>query len=476
MRPSNLQLAESIESILRQKIQPCLAEHEVLPSLHLIFDMLREIRGSSCPDNNDLSEVEVAGLELLRVKGVASDVAEDNLPQERSSKSIAIEAIGEKLCCEVRGANLGTLDSDWLREVLTWETRQPACFVTPLDSMAQQLPSSSPVPDCAEFSDFLNSSGVFNDPIQVTSITPLAGGFSRKVFRVDAQLGGTNFSLVARCSVPDGLLDGGFACLREEYRAMQAAHQQNFPCPEIYHYEPDTRWFGGDFLLMEFKQGEILGNALGSEGAVDESKLHQICTLLAQLHRLQWTDEAGEGSSETGSPRRALTDAIRDQLERIERYWRENTEEPSSLIEFALKWLYANISSVEGHPVLVHGDVGFHNLLYASDDLSALIDWETSHMGCAAEDLTYALTSLKDAVDRDNFLQWYHEAGGVEQGESSLDYCEILNMLRNTIVCHVGLAKYKKNPALQPALYELATKFRMHFQSELQSALTSVLE
>ncbi|MDP3674525.1 MAG: phosphotransferase family protein [Novosphingobium sp.] len=57
------------------------------------------------------------------------------------------------------------------------------------------------------------------------------------------------------------------------------------------------------------------------------------------------------------------------------------------LLELALTWLAANVPEDRDKPVLVHGDAGPGNFLYEGDRVTALIDWELTHLGDPMEDL-----------------------------------------------------------------------------------------
>ena len=61
-------------------------------------------------------------------------------------------------------------------------------------------------------------------------------------------------------------------------------------------------------------------------------------------------------------------------------------------IDFALRWLAANVPDREQSPSLVHGDVGPGNFIFGADGrVRALIDWEVVHMGHPLEDLAAIL-------------------------------------------------------------------------------------
>ena len=61
---------------------------------------------------------------------------------------------------------------------------------------------------------------------------------------------------------------------------------------------------------------------------------------------------------------------------------------------------------------LVHGDYNFHNLLFDGDRLSAVLDWELSHVGHPAEDLGYIKQTAEQSVAWEDFMAAYRDEGG----------------------------------------------------------------
>ncbi len=466
MRPTYDQLLRSARFLLAEGVAPELSDPGAKAKLDMVFSMLNELQGQLAPDQELLRNIVDKGCSIDADSHYSPDVSDWSGVQ--SFVENLTRSLGERIRnCEA------DLNLNSLADIFSLETDLWKFWILKEDKHGAADSGAIQIPDESKFSEYLNKVGVFEAEVSVLGIRPLSGGFSRRVFAVDAEKAGAPFEFIARCAVPGGLLEGGFAELEDEYHAMNTAHLQGLPCPQIYHYEPDPQWFGGDCLLMEFKPGKILGSALGSQDEIPQERLEQICTLLAQQHQLRWWDVPNPSSSAFWPKKDevSLSGAVAQQLGALERYWRTNTDEPSALLEYSLNWLRQNAHRLSGLPVIVHGDVGFHNLLYDGDEISALIDWETAHIGCAAEDITYVLTSLKGQVTRRQFLSLYEEKGGHALDEATLNYCNVLNMARNTIVCHVGLAKYLQEPIAKAGLYTLGSQYRVHFQTALIEAL-----
>jgi Phosphotransferase enzyme family len=62
---------------------------------------------------------------------------------------------------------------------------------------------------------------------------------------------------------------------------------------------------------------------------------------------------------------------------------------------------------------LVHGDVGFHNMMMRDGRLAAILDWELTHIGDPAEDIGYIRAPLlKPLKPWDKFVATYVAEGG----------------------------------------------------------------
>lgn len=59
------------------------------------------------------------------------------------------------------------------------------------------------------------------------------------------------------------------------------------------------------------------------------------------------------------------------------------------LLRISLEWLEANIPDYEGPVVLVQGDTGPGNFMYADGKVSGVIDWELAHLGDPMDDVAW---------------------------------------------------------------------------------------
>ncbi|HUD90055.1 phosphotransferase [Sphingobium sp.] len=104
---------------------------------------------------------------------------------------------------------------------------------------------------------------------------------------------------------------------------------------------------------------------------------------------------------------------------------------PSPAVLALYGWLMDNIPDPPGRPVLLHGDIGFHNFIVDDGRLSAVVDWEFSHIGDPADDVGYVRNTVGNSLDWDDFMAAYRAAGGPELDESRVRFFQIWGHVRN---------------------------------------------
>ena len=114
-------------------------------------------------------------------------------------------------------------------------------------------------------------------------------------------------------------------------------------------------------------------------------------------------------------------------LERVEGIrWRgtapDGTMEP--LLRFSADWLERNVPDYDGPVVLVQGDTGPGNFMYADGKVTAVVDWELSHWGDPMDDVAWV--SLRTVQDTFTYLPdrvaEYSELSGHEIDERRVWY------------------------------------------------------
>ena len=106
---------------------------------------------------------------------------------------------------------------------------------------------------------------------------------------------------------------------------------------------------------------------------------------LAALHRLDpSTLDLPEFPTASTIP-----DAVAHELDEWDRIIGQRGGEPEPVLEFALGWLRRNVPDHEGPVVLVQGDTGPGNFMYADGRVIAVVDWELAHLGDPMDDIAW---------------------------------------------------------------------------------------
>jgi hypothetical protein len=117
------------------------------------------------------------------------------------------------------------------------------------------------------------------------------------------------------------------------------------------------------------------------------------------------------------------------------------------LLEFGLRWLRANIPVSSDEPVLVHGDAGPGNFLFADGKVTGIIDWELAHAGEAMEDLAWV--TLRGAFDPvpglDELIRAQCEKHGTPADNQKLRYYQALALWRVMVIRHRAIGDPDRN-------------------------------
>ncbi len=287
----------------------------------------------------------------------------------------------------------------------------------------------------------------FNEPgLEVTSLTPLAGGFGKQttIFAVKGQALSGEF--VMRRDLGDNAgLDNDCHLIMREYPVIRAAHERGFPAPDALWLDTEHHLLpGGDFIIMRKSEGVIGGNFFGASTEIPTDLADALAGEMAKLHNLEPLRELGD-----------LTDSIRAELwdmdltACITRYIRNwysfylaESHMPSPAITAIYGWLLENVPQRAGKPSLLHGDIGFHNFLFHEGKMSALLDWEFAHLGDPAEELGYVKVTVGASLDWERFIARYTEAGGRPVDAQTLHYFQVWAFMRNATAANIFASRF----------------------------------
>ena len=167
---------------------------------------------------------------------------------------------------------------------------------------------------------------------------------------------------------------------------------------------------------------------------------HQFVGHMATLHRLDWRNAGLDAFDAPASP----LQAVEWQINWWERVWEEDANEDIPMLRLALSWLRSHQPPVD-HLSLVHGDFRTGNFLYdeADNRITALLDWETAHIGDRHEDIFYMTTApyrqfaadgrtevIGGMLPADAFYEAYEKASGLAVIPATANFYRVLNSVK----------------------------------------------
>jgi aminoglycoside phosphotransferase (APT) family kinase protein len=244
----------------------------------------------------------------------------------------------------------------------------------------------------------------------------------------------------------EGPLSGTQFTIEREFRVISALHAAGLPVPGILAYSAPH-----NAMLMEFIEGTTSYQVQVSPAQqllIQADLMKQVVSLhKLDAHELGLTDYAALSS---------VASAVASDLATLESMYREKSSRKEPEIDFALRWLAANIPDGTRAPCLVHGDVGPGNFIFGEDGrVRALIDWEVVHMGHPLEDLAAILCrSLGVSFGTTaQHMQNYQGLTGAPIDHAALSYSIILVLTR----WYIGLNLAISRPAVTQNIPVLLT-------------------
>jgi aminoglycoside phosphotransferase (APT) family kinase protein len=166
----------------------------------------------------------------------------------------------------------------------------------------------------------------------------------------------------------------------EEYRTIATLHAAGVPVPRPVLVEDAADGRHPAFAVVDWVDGQPIG---GVPAFRDAALCRRLAEILAAIHAAPAERFPHLPGSNSTIPEQQLTD-----LRIREREWRDSGA-VNPIVEYALHWLRANVAASDGPRCLVHGDYRPHNVLGVGREVTAVVDWEHTRIGTAAEDLAY---------------------------------------------------------------------------------------
>jgi len=350
-----------------------------------------------------------------------------------------IEALTDERQAQVK-AYLNSVTS-WEADLRVWTEQDPPRQIPPagLRATSEQLQA------------YLRKAFPSWEDLSVIGLRKLPGGYSKAtvLFETEDECNGRQ-TLVLRAEEPitPFVMDG--ADITNEYLTLKMGHGAGLPVVEPLWLEADAAALGARFMITRAAEGVNYGDLLSGTAPMTDALVKDLMNVLAHIHGtpLSSADSLVQ-KSHLGKwlhyP--TLTAVTRAYVE----YWHDIAHRcdigASPAVTRGFNWLLNNVPDCDERPRLVHGDYGLHNILIENAKVSAVLDWEASHVGDPADDFSIYIQTMGRYLPADRLMKMYREAGGSEISEYRLRYYTVLACLKGPIVGYSGLSLLDQHAA-----------------------------
>jgi aminoglycoside phosphotransferase (APT) family kinase protein len=270
-------------------------------------------------------------------------------------------------------------------------------------------------------------------PIAIEKLKRFTVGFSWLTYGFDAvwqEAGVTQRkNLILRIGPPNGIFGPYLASV--QFYAQQVLEHTAVPVPRVYWHSDASDIFGAPFFVCERVAGEapIPWNAEFSD-SVRTTLAEQFVAAIAALHTFDWrgTPLATAGADVT------VQNAALKQIEFFEEVLAKSRLRKLPSVAWALAWLHNNQPTAP-RVSIVHGDYRIGNFLEQDGRITAILDWELTHLGDPHEDIGFICLRawsgkspyLCQLIKRDDLYRRYGELSGIQLDPQIVTWYEVFN-------------------------------------------------
>ena len=225
----------------------------------------------------------------------------------------------------------------------------------------------------------------------------------------------------------------------DEFPLISALHERGYPLAAPLFVEPDPAVLGQPFLVTEGAPGSPDLADWEDDPTARRATAFDLAGFLGRLHGMSVDGLPVRRSGPARSPAGELAAYFRE----WRGYWDECGPTDLGVIPQAFELLETRLPQAE-RLSLIHSDVGFHNILVDQGRISAVLDWEFSHLGEPEEDLAYCRPAVELLAPWDLFIERYHAAGGPTISGDRLRAYQLWRGVRNATCCALGLRAFNR--------------------------------
>lgn len=366
-------------------------------------------------------------------------------------------------------------EKDYLVRLGDWENKLYHHRLEPTPSPADTLVKDLQPADLLEylrgrFPEWTN--------LQLHAFAPLAGGFSKKtiLFETEDDVNGRQ-AMVMRAEQETDLLCYEGSDVTQEYFTIELMRRAGMPIAEPLWLEADRDQLGMRFLVSRKAIGKTQGGNLGSEEPVSPKLIGSILDNLVMLQgiRLEEPDPLVQQSHlREWMHCKTVDDAMHYCVDEfLPRLVRKTDIAMTPQLARGLKWLQRNVPDCDEPAAIVHIDFAFNNLIIDDEQVTAVLDWESSRLGDPAEDVNWTQQSLAPHISLDEFLQRYEAATGRQISEFRFAYCRVLKCALNALCILSALRILDTNDAADISLGVLGLRYMAIFASQFNSLIAA---
>jgi aminoglycoside phosphotransferase (APT) family kinase protein len=255
-------------------------------------------------------------------------------------------------------------------------------------------------------------------PIEIINFSRPTGVFSKEIYKFDVV--GLRDDIVPAVLRRDRSFEIVPTSASLEFDLLNQLHAKGLPVARCIGVQyDDAAPLMRPCLLMERLEGQAL--VYFPAEIVTKDVLKDMARLLARLHQVAIADLKLPRDVHGKSGKQLFLETLADYHQRMRRFQRE----PHLVVEAAFAWLFANQDLIDDTTTLVHADYDLRNILFDGSQITAVLDFELSHIGHPGEDLAYLRKDIEHLIPWAEFMDAYHSAGGPKVSDRTIRYFQL---------------------------------------------------
>jgi aminoglycoside phosphotransferase (APT) family kinase protein len=272
-------------------------------------------------------------------------------------------------------------------------------------------------------------------------------------------------SMILRMGADDGLY-APYSATRQ-FQVLAALKRSPMPTPDVYWHSDDRSLLGAPFFFCERAAGRApLPSAGAADALVPEHRASlgsQFVGALAQLHQFDWRAAPELGEWEPGV---TVDNTALNQIEACLDDYRRWAMQPEPAVLWAAHWLRRHAPKAS-RLCIVHGDYRIGNFLVQDGRITAVLDWESSHIGDPHEDLGWASLAqfnggsglVSRLLPEADFFAQYEQRTGWHVDVEAVRYYRVMSALKLALVSLAAAQRFQLSGTSDIRMAALATQW-----------------